>query len=116
MIGSGVDASHKDFKNGQVLELSDPTDDTLPVLQKGTFSLPKDAKADDLIVWTHETEVASVIGGRLCGVTPGVKIVDVRVDLVRVERLAHCTSATITSNNASNRLKRSSKPIRILWL
>ena len=79
VIGSGIDASHREFHRGQVLELSDPSNNTTPILQRSTFKIPTDVSEDELTCWAHETDVASIIGGKRCGVAPGTKLVDVRV-------------------------------------
>lgn len=78
VIGTGIDASHKEFEEGQILQLSDPTDDSVPVLESSTFRIPQ-TEDEGQNCWAHETKVASVIAGKSCGVAPGTKLVDVRV-------------------------------------
>lgn len=79
VVGSGIDVSHKEFKKGQILQLSDPTDGMPPTLQRGSYRLPSDLGDRSLDYLLHETQVASIIGGRYCGIAPGTKMVDMYV-------------------------------------
>ena len=79
VIGTGIDASHNEFEEGQILQLSDPSGDSVPTLETSTFHIPTDVSEQGQGCWAHETKVASVIAGKTCGVAPGTKLVDVRV-------------------------------------
>lgn len=86
VIGYGIDTSHSEFAKDQILELVNSPDSepgSLPILQKSTYVMPKDLLKNDKAkrFLTHDMKVASIIGGKTCGVAAGTKIVDVRVDI-----------------------------------